>query len=262
MRWETVIRTDRGSVRNRNQDVAMTMEWDLLGEGAPERLLLAAVADGMGGHERGEVASRLAARALGDSIATGLSRAPLEGLNLGAEALADLLQRGVTAATARLQEAGEHGLVEMGTTLVAALVTEQGACVANVGDSRAYLIDGEAQQITTDHSVVQRLVDQGMITPEEAEGHPSRHEIYRMIGFGRQAQPDLFALPLQPGDVLLLCSDGLSNLVGPADLAAAFAGEPSLGAAVDHLIRLALQRGAPDNVTALAVRLSEREVGT
>lgn len=261
MRWETVIRTDRGCVRNRNQDVAMTMEWDLLGEGAPERLLLAAVADGMGGHERGEVASRLVARALGDSIATGLSRAPLEGLDLGSNTLADLLQSGVAAATARLSEAGEHGLVEMGTTLVAALVTEHGACVANVGDSRAYLIDGEAQQITTDHSLVQRLVDQGAITPEEAVDHPNRHEIYKMLGFGRPAQPDLFALPLQPGDVLLLCSDGLSNLVAPAELAAAFDTRPNLGQAVDGLIRLALERGAPDNVTALAVRLSEREVG-
>ena len=261
MRWETVIRTGRGCVRSRNQDVAMTMEWSLLGEGAPERILLATVADGMGGHERGEVASRLVARALGDSVATGLSRAPLEGLDLGSDALADLLQRGVAAATARLMEAGEHGLVEMGTTLVAALVTGSGACVANVGDSRAYLIDGEAQQITTDHSLVQRLVDQGAITPEEALDHPNRHEIYRMIGFGRQAQPDLFALPLQAGDVLLLCSDGLSNLVTPAELAAAFDRRPPLGQAVDHLVNLALERGAPDNVTALAVRLSEREVG-
>ncbi|HLO04356.1 MAG TPA: protein phosphatase 2C domain-containing protein [Symbiobacteriaceae bacterium] len=240
----------------------MTLEWSLLGEGAPERLLLAAVADGMGGHEGGEIASRLVARALGDSIATGLSRAPLEGLELGSDTLATLLERGVAAASARVAEAGEHGLVEMGTTLCAALVTASGACVANVGDSRAYLIDGGAQQITTDHSLVQRLVDQGAITPAEALDHPNRHEIYRMIGFGRQAQPDLFALPLQPGDVLLLCSDGLSNLVSPAELAGAFDGQPPLGPAVDSLIRLALDRGAPDNVTAVAVRLRSGEVGS
>lgn len=256
MPWERVIRTDRGCVRNRNQDVGFTMEWSLVGEGAPEQLLLALVADGMGGHERGEVASRLVARAMGDSVATGLSRAPLEGIGPGSDHLADLLQRGVAAASARLAEAGEHGLVEMGTTLCAALLTEAGACVANVGDSRAYLIDdGEAQQITTDHSVVQRLVDQGAISAAEAIDHPSRHEIYKMLGFGRQVQPDLFALPLQPGDVLLLCSDGLSNLVLPTELAAAFAAGAPLGPAVDRLLRLALERGAPDNVTAVAVRL-------
>jgi protein phosphatase len=194
---------------------------------------------------------------LGESIGSGLSRAPLEGLPAEPEALADLLERGVAAASARLAEAGEHGLVEMGTTLVAALVTPSGACVANVGDSRAYLIAGGAQQITADHSLVQRLLDQGQISAAEALDHPNRNEIYRMLGFGRQAQPDLFALDLQAGDVLLLCSDGLSNLIRPEELANAFAGAPVLGAAVDGLIRLALERGAPDNVTALAVRLSE-----
>ena len=144
----------------------------------------------------------------------------------------------------------------MGSTVVAGLLHASKVTLAHVGDSRAYLIAESIQQITTDHSVVAQLVSKGELTPDEARVHPRRNEIYRMIGFGRPVQPDLFTLQLQAGDVLLLCSDGLSNLVTDDELRATVAGGQSLEQAAQGLVDVANSRGGDDNITVVLVRTS------
>ncbi len=257
--FETVTRSDVGRVRHRNEDSALLLQWEMFGEQAGGQVALAAVADGMGGHANGNIASKMALRALSAALVQGLSRAPLEGPELLApEQLANMLAEAVAAAAQQLIQAEQYGLVDMGTTLCGALFVGSGAYIANVGDSRAYLIDGEQgtiQQITQDHSLVAQLVAKGELTPEEALVHPKRNEIYRMLGFGRQAQPDLFTLQLQAQDTLLLCSDGLTNMVSDEELRQMLSGDLPLKEGADRLIDLANSRGGLDNITLVAVRV-------
>lgn len=255
--FETIQMTDAGQVRQRNEDSALLLSWQMVGEHPGGEVLLAAVADGMGGHANGHVASKMALRALGAALAQGLSRAPLEGAEtLTDDQVVNLLNEAVAAASNQVNQAEQFGLVDMGTTLCAALVVGPTAYLANVGDSRAYLVEqGAVQQITQDHSLVAQLVAKGELTPAEAQVHPKRNEIYRMLGFGRPSQPDFFTLQLQEGDTLVLCSDGLTNMVSDAELHEALSGPLELGAAAAGLIDLANSRGGLDNITLVAVRV-------
>ena len=138
----------------------------------------------------------------------------------------------------------------MGTTLVALMVRKSEAVLVNVGDSRGYwFAEGHIQQVTRDHSHVQELVDRGIITQGEARSHPRRNLITRAVGLERRIVTDIFRLDLRPGDRVLLCSDGLSNLVSEAELSAALAEEQDLPTCCQTLLAMALERGAPDNVT-------------
>lgn len=254
--YEVTVRTDVGRMRGHNEDALLTMQWQLVGERGGAPILLAAVADGMGGHSNGHLASKLVLRTLAATVAQGLAHAPLE----GAEALDDhqvvsLLRDAVGAAARKMQEAEQHGLVDMGTTLCATLLVEQRAFIANLGDSRAYLYDGTLQQLTTDHSMVAELVNRGELTPAEARVHPRRNEIYRMLGFGRQADPDLFTLELEPGDILLLCSDGLNTMVENETIRAALQSESQLEAAAQRLVDLANEAGGEDNISLALIRV-------
>lgn len=254
-RFEVSLKTDTGRVRQRNEDSAMVMDWHLDGNPPGDRVLLAAVSDGMGGHANGHLASKMVLRSLSATLAGGLANAPMEGVGmLSDDQVIDLLAAAVQGAVQRMNQAAEYGLNDMGATLSTALIVDNRAFLANVGDSRAYLIDGAIQQITTDHSVVAQLVAKGELTPAEAKTHPRRNEIYRMIGFGRAVQPDFFTLQLRPGDVLLLCSDGLSNLVTDEEMLGAVGGGQSLDAATEGLVSLANSRGGDDNITVVAVR--------
>lgn len=231
------------------------MDWRLDGHQAGGPVLLAAVSDGMGGHSNGHIASKMALRSLAGSLAQGLANAPLEGLgSLSDDQVIDLLASAVNGAAQKVNQAADHGLNDMGATLCAALVEGNRAFIANVGDSRCYLLDGGIQQITVDHSVVAQLVSRGELTPEEARVHPRRNEIYRMLGFGRPAQPDFYTLQLEPGDVLFLCSDGLSNLVGDEEIRSALMSGQPLDAAAQALVGLANSRGGDDNITVVALR--------
>ncbi|MFZ5823379.1 MAG: Stp1/IreP family PP2C-type Ser/Thr phosphatase [Bacillota bacterium] len=253
--FEATCKSDVGRVRQRNEDSALLMHWQMEGHDSGAMLLLAAVADGMGGHANGHLASKMALRALAASLTQGFANAPLEGIaSLSDEKLVDLLAAAVDGAVQKVNQAAEYGLNDMGCTLTAALLVGSRAFIANIGDSRAYLIAESPQQITTDHSVVAQLVSKGELTPEEARVHPRRNEIYRMIGFGRPVQPDLFTLQLQADDVLLLCSDGLSNLVSDEELQAAVAGGQSLEQAAQGLVDVANSRGGDDNITVVLVR--------
>lgn len=227
------VRSDVGLVRANNQDSAY----------AGPHLLM--VADGMGGHAGGDVASSLA-------IA---SFAPLDDEAHGPdEALAEL-ERATEAARdeiiARTQ--AEPDLAGMGTTVTAILRAGNKLAMAHLGDSRGYLLrDGELTQVTVDHTFVQHLVDTGRIKPEEAEHHPQRSVVMRVLGdFDVDVTPDLSVREARPGDRWLLCSDGLSGFVSHDTIADTLRDVTDIDACADRLVQLALRGGGGDNVTVI-----------
>jgi protein phosphatase len=216
------------------------------------------VADGMGGHQAGEVASQLAA----ETIKAELKAALRAGVPVADEAWHDLLRRAALTANgqiyARSQAMSGGG---MGTTLTLALVAGRRAHIAHVGDSRAYLINpagvgegGTWAQLTADHSLVARLVDIGQLTPEQARVHPQRNMIYRSLGTDPAVDVDTLSQPLAAGDALLLCSDGLDSHVEDTELAQIVIAEASEARACERLIALANQRGGKDNISVIIAR--------
>ena len=208
---------------------------------------LFAVADGMGGHAGGDVASSLAIariESLDQPYAT-TSEAERELRNAIADAAGDLID----TVKVRPELAG------MGTTVSAIIMVDDYAVIAHIGDSRIYLYRDDAlTQITTDHTFVQRLVDSGRITPEEARYHPRRSVLMRVLGdMDPDPELDTFIMPTQPGDRWLLCSDGLSGVVDDAHTAKALALGLAPGRTADLLLKQALDAGAPDNVTIVIV---------
>lgn len=226
------VRTDVGLVRSRNEDSAYA---------GPHLLVLA---DGMGGHAAGNVAS---------SIAVG-DLAHLDDDRGGDDALAELSDA-LRHANESLRDAmrADRGLAGMGTTVTALL--RAGAnklALAHIGDSRGYLLrGGELTQITKDHSFVQTLVDEGRITAEDAETHPQRSLVTRVLTGHAGDEPDLSMREARVGDRFLLCSDGLSDVVGFDNIRDALAEAPVPAAAAERLVELALKAGAPDNVTCV-----------
>lgn len=219
-----------GLVRDGNEDAFLV---------APP---LYAVADGLGGHQAGEVASSIA-------IETLLEEAPRV-----AEAKA--LGRAARRANSAVIEAAESGRGRsgMGTTLTAAMIDGTRVAVAHVGDSRAYLLHfGKLEQLTQDHSMVADLVRQGQLTLEESRVHPNRSVITRALGSDPNMLVDTFEVEAAPGDRLLLCTDGLTGMVADADIERVLGAEPTPQRAVDVLIEKALAGGGHDNITAVVV---------
>jgi len=236
-------RSDTGRMRDHNEDY--------LGYRQPkdptahiEADWLYAVADGIGGAQAGEVASKLAVQTLLNAYYQSTQETPAGRLR---EAFAE------ANCAVYDQAKGQQEPNRMGTTLVAAAIRGQELTVANVGDSRAYLIhNDQINQISRDHSVVARLVAEGIITPEQAEIHPRRHVISRSIGGQPQIETDIFTETFLPGDCLLLCSDGLTEHVSDAEILAVMQSQdPEAG--VQRLVDLANQSGGSDNITVLTV---------
>ena len=204
---------------------------------------LFAIADGMGGAKAGEIAAGIAAETL-------------EGARAGALGADDVVTL-IADANRRIWERSlaDPATAGMGTTVTVALLDEEAGTVlfGHVGDSRAYRVrDGALEQITTDHSLVAELVESGVLTPEEAERHPQRSAITRALGTEPAVEPDVFAVDVVPGDLFLLCSDGLSDMLTEAEIAAAIAraeGDPE--AAGNELVKDANARGGDDNITVL-----------
>lgn len=208
---------------------------------------LYAVADGMGGHASGQVASELALRTCFDHYYRDPEASTPEAAMLHAYGEANA----IVHSTGR----GVSGREGMGTTLACVAIMGNRVLIGNVGDSRVYMIHGQnVAQLTKDHSLVAEQVRQGILTAEEAMASPFRNVITRCIGNEPNVEPDLLWQEIQPGDVLLLCSDGLSNLVEPQEMAAALA-DADASEAARSLVNLASARGAPDNVTVLIVRI-------
>lgn len=202
-----------------------------------------AVADGMGGHAAGEVASAVAIAAL----------APLDE-DAPSSDLLDVLKARAVAANAHLRDMVDdnHGLDGMGTTLTAFLFAGSRLGLLHIGDSRAYLLrDGELTQITHDHTLVQTLVDEGRISEEEASSHPQRSLITRALDGRDGIEPDLSVREVRAGDRYLLCTDGLTGPVGRKETLQAALAIPDPQEACDRLVQLALRGGGPDNVTVI-----------
>jgi len=206
------------------------------------------VADGLGGHVAGQVASELAAEAALRTVRT------LEGAT---PSLAEKLRYAVTAANREVHETARQRpeLQGMGTTLVALLAQEGRAALAHVGDSRAYLVRAERiRQLTDDHSIVGELLRRHEISEDAAREHPHRHVLTRALGVRKAVEPDLAELTPMPGDFFVLCSDGLTNHVEDHEIAKAVTQEEDLQEACERLVDLANGRGGEDNTTLVIVR--------
>jgi protein phosphatase len=232
--------TDTGRKRRRNEDAYVV---------APP---LFAVADGMGGAQAGEVASKLAAAALSDTDPGSLS---------GTERVTSLFQE----ANRRVYErsATDPAVSGMGTTMTVALVEGNDVVIGHVGDSRAYrLRDGRIEQLTDDHSLVNELMKSGKLSPEEAETHPQRAVITRALGTDPDVDVDAFAVPAQAGDVFLICSDGLTTMVDDDDILALLESNlDDLPKAGKALVAAANRYGGEDNITVVAFEIAADDEG-
>ena len=223
-------RTEIGNVREHNEDSLTVLP------------PLFAVADGMGGHEAGEVASEITINTLND----------LAPQSADAEALA----RAVVAANLNVIKAPSQGVGRegMGTTLTAAILEKERLVIAQVGDSRAYLLhNGSLQQLTRDHSLMADMIEAGQLTETEARVHPNRSVITRAIGSDPHMQPDLYELNVETGDRLLLCSDGICGMIEDHEIASIMRQAPSAQSCADQLVEAALAAGGFDNATAVVV---------
>ncbi len=244
------ILSDIGSKRGTNQDYA-----DSFVNRAGFRLFL--LADGMGGHKAGNVASKLTVEDLGK-----LWTESFFDEGTPSETLETWLRNQIRNENENIASLGQLDEYRgMGTTLEALIVKENHAISAHVGDSRKYLIrDGQLSKITVDHSLVQELVDAGQITEEEAEVHPNKNIITRSLGQPTEVQADISVLDVQAGDYILLNSDGLTNMVSGTEILEILAREDlSLENKSEALIRLANEHGGYDNITVILIQFDDQE---
>lgn len=252
--WTAYGQTDRGLIRRTNQDTFLV----------DNRHRLWAVADGMGGHPGGDVASRLVVDTLAD-FSTSLTGTAAEASATAEERATFRLRTMVEHAHATiLTHADQHPSLEgMGTTLVAAHLLQLSTprlVVVNVGDSRAYLIrDSTIIQVTRDHTVIEEQIRDGRLAPDEAAHHPDRHVLTRAMGLGPAVEVDIFSCDLVEGDVVLLCSDGLTKmLTDECILQTVLPHRHNPPLATQALIGAALKEGGIDNVTVIACAMTER----
>jgi len=229
------VRTDVGRVRKHNEDSA----------GAEGTVFV--VADGMGGHAAGEVASRIAAEAVLE-----LSSRPVLQVRDVVAQVAEANRRILESAARHPEQTG------MGTTVAGLAVVSVGGqrhwAVFNIGDSRVYrLLDGQLSQVTVDHSEVWELVERGLITPEQAHRHPGRNIVTRSLGRDPMGAVDTWVFPPYPGEVFVICSDGLSNELSLEEIQAVLLEHPNPDEAATTLERAAVEAGGRDNVTAIVV---------
>lgn len=233
--------TDLGNVRQQNQDY-----YDI-SDLAGDRLLLT-VCDGMGGAKSGNVASRLATEVFVESVRTSYRT------EMDAEQAEGMLRAAAELANTSVYEQSQlnSDFSGMGTTLVAALLLPQLALIANIGDSRAYIFDREGQRfMTVDHSLVEMMVQRGDITREQAKNHPGKNLITRAVGTEQSVYCDIYRQPIKAGDYLLLCSDGLSNVMADQEILFEVVHGVRKDDCCQRLLEIAKGRGAPDNVTVV-----------
>jgi protein phosphatase len=237
--------TDPGCVRAQNQDTYLVEQLD-------RNTLLCVVCDGMGGAKSGNIASSLAAEVFVQEV-----RRCITGV-MDREKIDQMLRSAVKLANFTVYDQSQQfeEFDGMGTTLVAVLVRGKKATIVNVGDSRAYGINADGiHQITTDHSLVQMMVDRGELTPEMARTYPGKNLITRAIGTEPMVMCDLYHIEVAKGDYVLLCSDGLSNLMDDQEILFEVVHGVKKQHCCQRLLNIAKNRGAPDNVTSVLVMI-------
>jgi serine/threonine protein phosphatase PrpC len=246
-----------GRVREINEDSLLAFEFTRVQEsqGVPMGFYL--VADGMGGHQAGEIASRTVQKIISERV---LNAEVIPDLKFATRRLdetpSSILTSAIQEANRTLHAQARAKGSDMGTTLTAALIIGDTATIANVGDSRTYLLrGGTLRQVTTDHSLVASLLAAGVIQPAEVRQHPQRSQIYRTLGAKPEVEVDIFTETLQRGDRLLLCSDGLWEMVLDAEIAGVVGKLPSPQVACDELVQAANRAGGEDNVTVIVVKM-------
>ena len=246
IKWRIAGLTDTGLKRELNEDNLLLAEAEMA-DSSPYGLYL--VADGMGGHQGGDIASQLVV----DAMWQRFERFPLNYETPFNDWLTGAVLAANQSVLAHQNDRSQEK--KMGSTLVVALVTEGQAHIANVGDSRAYHITTEGiEQISVDHSLVERLVQLGQLTREEARTHRQRNVIYNTMGDKANPEIGLYHLLLQPGDRLLLCSDGLSSMLPDADILAISRRQPDTSAACKALVDAAITAGGEDNITVVLIQ--------
>ena len=241
---ETYCQTDVGLKRNSNQDFVYASDQKV---GRLPSLLI--VADGMGGHAAGDLASRVC-------VETAVSSIEGSGQTETIPILAEAVQKANRAVLKKAAEKPEYA--GMGTTIVAAVIDGNNLYVANVGDSRLYLIDDDRiDQITLDHSLVAEMVRSGRISPEQMRNHPEKNIITRAVGGEENVEVDFFDVGLHKGDVVLLCSDGLTNMVEDEQIFRIVRREKTLRDAGQKLISAANSAGGRDNISVVLARLTD-----
>ncbi len=245
MHTEVFGATDIGCVRELNEDSFSIGGFK--GDTVPGYCVLA---DGMGGHNAGEVASQTAVDVISEALSDFLKNSQKE--------VPMLLDGVIKSANDKIFKAAceDEAKSGMGTTAVIACVFENEMYIANIGDSRAYALRGdEFYQITKDHSMVAEMVTNGTITSEEARVHPQKNVITRALGTDEKAKADIFEYEYQKGDILLMCSDGLSGMVTDDDIKSVLKSGDSAKECTEKLISLAKENGGKDNITVICLKI-------
>ena len=237
--------TNNGKIRRQNQDVFKILYDEDKG------IAVLVVCDGMGGANAGNVASAVAADTFMHHMGKYIE-------DVGEiDDIAEKMSNAVIAANEAVYEKSAHDddYAGMGTTLTAAISTVDGEVIVNIGDSRVYHVTNKSiTQITRDHSVIEDMITRGDLTRAEARIHPNKHLITRALGTSRVEKPDVFFLKMDRGEHILLCTDGLSNLVLDSEMLFALQNGDVVRECCEKLVEIALSRGAPDNVTAVVFR--------
>lgn len=239
------VKSDRGLVREVNED-----SYDII-SGCPGNLAAFIIADGMGGHNSGEIASKLAV----DFASSHISQAPEQFSR--EEDIVPALKSIMEKANAYVYKYSmEHeDNFGMGTTLIIAVICQNKLYIGHVGDSRVYLIrDGKIEQLTTDHSYIEELIRNGSLTREEAQSHPSRNVITRALGCLEDVQIDTYTYDIQQDDLILMCTDGLTNKLEESEITDIVLGADCLESACDKLVDKANEKGGEDNITVILIK--------
>lgn len=243
-----------GKQRELNEDSLLAITTTVAGNSGNLPFGLYIVADGMGGHQYGEVASNAAIRTVAGYV---LKKFIPYLFQIKAGSLEESFQEIMAAAVNEAQRVIQRDAPGSGTTLTAALVLGQQVTIAHVGDSRAYFVypDGRIETVTRDHSLVQRLQELGHITAEEAENYPHRNVLYKALGQGDILDPEIFTIAFPHTGTLLICSDGLWGVVTEQDIIRAVNEAPNLQRACQNLVAAANAAGGPDNISVILAQL-------
>lgn len=243
-----------GRQRDHNEDSALALTSTICGNTESIPFGLYIVADGMGGHQFGEVASNAAVRIVGGNI-TRKFHSYL--YSLPTTSLQESLQEVMEASVSEAHQFVQREAPGSGTTITAALVLGQQITIAHVGDSRAYAIypDGRIDTITRDHSLVKRLEELGHLSKDEAENFPHRNVLIRALGQGDNLEADIFTIPFPQTGYLMICSDGLWGVISEKEIFEAIVNSPTLGEACQRLVEAANDAGGPDNITVILAQM-------